>query len=474
MIENLVATTALPETPRGADDQPATAESALFAALLAGLAAAPAGTDGSGAGIGTLATVAGRLLGTAAPAGELPDPLASSGDAAGRIPPPSDTPTMTEVATPAPLAAGALASLQPGSSNAVPLFTAAVAPLGNEAEAVAAASGDGGAPPVMPAPAIEAGTPLADALAGAPGEGTDEGRSAGKTPIGGATIDVKKATAALAVAPATSIAGPSRAVEPSAEQSRGSAVPASRGRQRVARLTRGLPDGAENAATAGKTTDRTPSKHETGDRAAAGAQQSPAPNGLAALATPSQSRPRAEGFVPDFRADPVPGAALPGQPSSGTAPHPAGGGPAPAASPPSPPARSMPVAQLGLFVVRAASQRLSHLVVRLEPAALGRVEISLRFKDDGRVAASFRAQQGDALQMLRAEAPAFARLFTEHGIELAAGGLDFGLMQGETGSQHDRRFPAAALGGGPPSSTVVPEAGRASAGLRLGLLDLTV
>ena len=133
------------------------------------------------------------------------------------------------------------------------------------------------------------------------------------------------------------------------------------------------------------------------------------------------------------------------------------------------------VSRVGMYVVQAAADRLSRLVVQLEPAALGRVEITLRFKDDGRVAASFRAQQGDALQMLRAEAPNFARLFAEQGIELAAGGLDFGLMgdhdrtAGEGGREPRTSEPAAASEVAPVATAPV---GRAVS--RTGLVDLTV
>ena len=165
---------------------------------------------------------------------------------------------------------------------------------------------------------------------------------------------------------------------------------------------------------------------------------------------------------------------LPGEVATGGASQAGGGSPAGyGAGPTPPPVRTMPVAQLGMFVVQAAARQISHLVVRLEPASLGRVEITLRFKDDGRVAASFRAQQGDALQALRAEAPAFARLFAEQGIELAPGGLDFGMMQerdrpaGEGASPQ----PATAAAGetAPAGTAVVP-----SAVARVGLLDLTV
>ncbi len=144
--------------------------------------------------------------------------------------------------------------------------------------------------------------------------------------------------------------------------------------------------------------------------------------------------------------------------------------------PPPPPVRSMPVAQLGLFVVRAAAQQISHFVVRLEPASLGRVEITLRFKDDGRVAASFRAQQGDALQVLRAEGPAFARLFAEHGIELAAGGLDFGMMEGDgRGNDHGPApFEPASASTGDGDGIPVTPAPTATSVSPVGLVDLTV
>lgn len=165
---------------------------------------------------------------------------------------------------------------------------------------------------------------------------------------------------------------------------------------------------------------------------------------------------------------------LPGEVATGGASQAVGGSPAGYGTGPTPPpVRSMPVAQLGMFVAQAAAREISHLVVRLEPAALGRVEITLRFKDDGRVAASFRAQQGDALQALRAEAPAFARLFAEQGIELAPGGLDFGMMQERdrpAGEGADPQPATATAGGTAPAGTAVAS----PAAARVGLVDLTV
>ncbi len=171
--------------------------------------------------------------------------------------------------------------------------------------------------------------------------------------------------------------------------------------------------------------------------------------------------------------DPIPGPAVASDPAAGVA---AATNRAAAEAPPlpAPPVRTLPVAQLGLFVVRAASQQISHFVVRLEPASLGRVEITLRFKDDGRVAASFRTQQGDALQMLRAEAPAFTRLFAEHGIELAAGGLEFGMMDGGQSDRQRSETPLAVAtdADGGPVRAAAPVA--PASGTVVGLLDLTV
>ncbi len=138
--------------------------------------------------------------------------------------------------------------------------------------------------------------------------------------------------------------------------------------------------------------------------------------------------------------------------------------------------RPVPIHQLGIFLHQAAAAgRSSRLLVRLEPESLGQLEMSLRFHDDGKVSASFIAQHGDALQLLRAEAPSFARIFTQHGLELAAGGLDFGLMKGDgqAGGFTSDREEEGAYGNrfAAPSGDGMDRLPRA---LAVGLLDLTV
>ncbi len=215
-------------------------------------------------------------------------------------------------------------------------------------------------------------------------------------------------------------------------------------------------------------------------RSGSAAETAPGPSpAAAAMSFPaSTAKPAQPFFAADLSVggrdpDPTPGPAVASDPAAGVAAA-SNRAAAEVPGPPAPPARTLPVAQLGLFVVRAATQQISHFVVRLEPASLGRVEITLRFKDDGRVAASFRAQQGDALQMLRAEAPAFARLFADHGIELAPGGFDFGMMGGDGGA--DREWPEAFFAAAGDEEGAMPAAGLGTPvpPAAVGLLDLTV
>jgi len=88
-----------------------------------------------------------------------------------------------------------------------------------------------------------------------------------------------------------------------------------------------------------------------------------------------------------------------------------------------------PVLQIGMQIVQAASRRIERLVVQLEPAALGRVEVRLDFSHDNRVSALIAAERPETLDLLQRDSRALERGLQDAGLELEREGLSFSLRQ---------------------------------------------
>jgi flagellar hook-length control protein FliK len=116
-----------------------------------------------------------------------------------------------------------------------------------------------------------------------------------------------------------------------------------------------------------------------------------------------------------------------------------------AASEPSSPAHraapQAPVVQLGIQIAGAASRHVERLVVQLEPAALGRVEVRLDFSHDNRVSALIAADRPETLELLQRDSRALERGLQDAGLRLDQDALSFSLRQEQRG--HER-------GAGPP------------------------
>jgi hypothetical protein len=97
--------------------------------------------------------------------------------------------------------------------------------------------------------------------------------------------------------------------------------------------------------------------------------------------------------------------------------------------------------QLGVQIAGAASRRVERLVVQLEPAALGRVEVRLDFSHDHRVSALIAADRPETLELLQRDSRALERSLQDAGLRLDQDALSFALRQEQRG--HER-------GAGPP------------------------
>jgi hypothetical protein len=93
---------------------------------------------------------------------------------------------------------------------------------------------------------------------------------------------------------------------------------------------------------------------------------------------------------------------------------------------PTPPA---PVVQIGVHIARAVPARIDRLFVQLEPAALGRVEVRLRFHRDDQVSAVIAAERPDTLDALQRDARLLERSLHQAGLRLDSDGLTFSLKR---------------------------------------------
>jgi flagellar hook-length control protein FliK len=88
---------------------------------------------------------------------------------------------------------------------------------------------------------------------------------------------------------------------------------------------------------------------------------------------------------------------------------------------------------LGVEIARKVDAGEDTLRVRLNPAELGRVEVTLAFDDKGRVQATMRAESQHTLDLLRQDAPELGRALDQAGIRSDAGSFRFESRDGGTG-----------------------------------------
>lgn len=120
--------------------------------------------------------------------------------------------------------------------------------------------------------------------------------------------------------------------------------------------------------------------------------------------------------------------------------------PAAAAQEPEIPARPGQLGQsLGVEIARSVKLGEETLRVRMNPAELGRVEVTLGFDDRGALQATVRAESRTALELLRQDAPELARTLDQAGIRAEAQSFRFESRADTGGQQHQQQ-----RGGGQP------------------------
>jgi chemotaxis protein MotD len=90
----------------------------------------------------------------------------------------------------------------------------------------------------------------------------------------------------------------------------------------------------------------------------------------------------------------------------------------------------VPVDALAVNIARKFEQGLNQFEISLTPGDLGKLDISLKIADDGRVQAVLRAERQDTLDLLRQDARTLENQLRQAGLDVGSNALSFQLSQG--------------------------------------------
>ena len=94
--------------------------------------------------------------------------------------------------------------------------------------------------------------------------------------------------------------------------------------------------------------------------------------------------------------------------------------------------------QVGVQLTQALTDGATKFTMRLHPAELGRVDVSLEISADGRVTAVVSADRQETLDMLRNDSRVLEKAVEQAGLHADANDLQFGLRdQGDDHAEHD-------------------------------------
>lgn len=91
----------------------------------------------------------------------------------------------------------------------------------------------------------------------------------------------------------------------------------------------------------------------------------------------------------------------------------------------------VPLEALAVNIARKVEQGLNQFEITLTPAELGKLDISLKITDDGRVHAVLRAERQDTLDLLRQDARTLESQLRQAGLDVGSNALSFQLSQGQ-------------------------------------------
>jgi flagellar hook-length control protein FliK len=94
------------------------------------------------------------------------------------------------------------------------------------------------------------------------------------------------------------------------------------------------------------------------------------------------------------------------------------------------PQAAVPLDALAVHIARKFEAGASQFEIRLHPAELGQLDISLSVADDGRVQAVLRAERPETLDILQRDARALEQQLRQAGLEVGSNSLSFSLSSG--------------------------------------------
>ncbi len=168
---------------------------------------------------------------------------------------------------------------------------------------------------------------------------------------------------------------------------------------------------------------------DSADKASDSAGDPPSNQKAAAPESPIRSPGPVAAPRPDPLPDPATSSASPVGAMTGTAAREVSASAGPQAARRSALSHLSPAAQLTGRIEQAVSEGRTTLTVRLDPEALGRVEVKLELQD-GRVTAHIAAERPATLDLLQRDARLLERAVEQGGLQLSGGGLQFSLRDG--------------------------------------------
>src|SRR5690606_35856358 len=80
---------------------------------------------------------------------------------------------------------------------------------------------------------------------------------------------------------------------------------------------------------------------------------------------------------------------------------------------------------VGIELVRDIRSGKNEVMIRLDPAELGRIEVKMTFSEEGRIRAVFAVDNPQTAELLRRDADSLLRSLTDAGIKAEADDLQF-------------------------------------------------
>lgn len=136
-----------------------------------------------------------------------------------------------------------------------------------------------------------------------------------------------------------------------------------------------------------------------------------------------------------------------------------------------------PAEQLRVTITQAFQAGMDRVIVQLEPAELGRVDVRLDLSSDGRAQILIQADNRETLDLLQRDARLLERALQEAGIDADAQTMDFNLSQGrdedeQSGTEDANQYVnelSPEVGGDAATSTMEPLTGHYTLSIAQGL-----